>query len=178
MRSSLADRILAAITEPYDLDGRKIVIGTSIGITLAPQDANDADVLVRTPILRSTRPNPRAATGIASSSLPWKLRRATVASSKTTCARPSLREEFELHYQTIIDVGQQACCGAEALVRWRHPERGLIPPDQFIRLAEESGLIVPLGEWILRQACADAAKWPPHQDRRSIFRRCSSSRTT
>jgi len=54
------------------------------------------------------------------------------------------------------------CCGAEALVRWRHPERGLIPPDQFIAIAEESGMIVPLGEWILRRACADAATWPPH----------------
>ncbi len=72
------------------------------------------------------------------------------------------RDEFELHYQTIVDAGEINACGAEALVRWRHPERGLIPPDQFISLAEESGLIVPLGEWILRKACADAMKWPSH----------------
>ena len=72
------------------------------------------------------------------------------------------RDEFELHYQTIVDVESGECGGAEALIRWRHPERGLIPPDQFIALAEESGLIVPLGAWILRKACADAAKWPPH----------------
>ena len=72
------------------------------------------------------------------------------------------RDEFEIHYQTIVDVEGAECCGAEALIRWRHPERGLIPPDQFIGLAEESGLIAPLGEWILRRACADAAKWAPH----------------
>ena len=72
------------------------------------------------------------------------------------------RNEFEVHYQTIVDVGRQECCGAEALVRWRHPKRGLMAPGQFIPLAEESGLIVPLGEWILRQACADAVQWPSH----------------
>jgi EAL domain-containing protein (putative c-di-GMP-specific phosphodiesterase class I) len=70
--------------------------------------------------------------------------------------------EFELHYQPIVDIVRRQCRGAEALVRWRHPQRGLIAPNQFIPLAEESGLIVPLGEWILRQACADAVKWPPH----------------
>jgi EAL domain-containing protein (putative c-di-GMP-specific phosphodiesterase class I) len=76
--------------------------------------------------------------------------------------RALLRDEFELHYQTVIDIGRRECCGAEALVRWRHPERGLLFPDQFIGLAEESGLIMPLGGWILRRACADAAKWPSH----------------
>ena len=76
--------------------------------------------------------------------------------------RALLREEFELHYQTVIDVGQRECCGAEALVRWRHPKRGLLAPDKFISLAEESGLIMPLGGWILRRACSDAAKWPAH----------------
>src|SRR5262249_46566203 len=76
--------------------------------------------------------------------------------------RAIARNEFELHYQTMIDVGRQECCGVEALVRWRHPERGLIHPGQFVALAEESGLIVPLGEWILRRACADAATWPAH----------------
>jgi len=91
--------------------------------------------------------------------------RANAGSSKKICAERSraiTRNEFELYYQTIIDAGRRECCGAEALVRWRHPERGFIAPDQFIGLAEESGLIVPLGEWILRKACADAARWPAH----------------
>src|ERR1700731_1820686 len=70
------------------------------------------------------------------------------------------RHEFELHYQTIVNLESRQCCGAEALVRWRHPDQGVVLPDRFIRVAEDSGLIVPLGEWILRQACADAVKWP------------------
>jgi EAL domain-containing protein (putative c-di-GMP-specific phosphodiesterase class I) len=72
------------------------------------------------------------------------------------------RDEFELRYQTIVDVGSQKCRGAEALLSWRHPERGLLLPSQFISLAEESGLIIPLGKWALETACADAAKWPTH----------------
>jgi EAL domain-containing protein (putative c-di-GMP-specific phosphodiesterase class I) len=70
------------------------------------------------------------------------------------------RQEFELHYQTIFDLENHRCAAAEALVRWRDPERGIIYPDQFIPFAEESSLIVPLGRWILHRACADAVKWP------------------
>jgi EAL domain-containing protein (putative c-di-GMP-specific phosphodiesterase class I) len=70
------------------------------------------------------------------------------------------RNEFELHYQPVIDVATGSIRGAEALVRWRHPEKGLILPEQFIPLAESSGLMLPLGEWILQQACRDAAAWP------------------
>jgi len=72
------------------------------------------------------------------------------------------RGEFELHYQPVVDVKTRQLCGVEALIRWRHPEKGLISPDQFIPLAESTGLIVPLGEWILQRACADAAAWPAH----------------
>ena len=72
------------------------------------------------------------------------------------------REEFELHYQPVISVETRTLCGAEALVRWRHPTRGLVAPDQFIPLAESTGLIVQLGEWVLRRACKDACAWPAH----------------
>jgi predicted signal transduction protein with EAL and GGDEF domain len=68
--------------------------------------------------------------------------------------------EFEVHYQPIIDIATSEICGCEALLRWPHPQRGFVSPADFIPLAEETGLIVPLGEWVLRQACADAARWP------------------
>src|SRR6201999_2455111 len=72
------------------------------------------------------------------------------------------REEFELHYQPVISAQTRRLCGVEALVRWRHPTRGFIAPDRFIPLAETTGLIMPLGEWVVRKACKDAASWPAH----------------
>ena len=72
------------------------------------------------------------------------------------------RNEFELHYQPVVDVRTRRICGVEAFVRWHHPSRGLLAPDQFLPLAESTGLMLPLGEWILQRACLDAAAWPPH----------------
>ena len=72
------------------------------------------------------------------------------------------RDEFELHYQPVVDARTRRICGVEAFVRWHHPSRGLLAPDQFLPLAESTGLMLPLGEWILQQACMDAAAWPPH----------------
>ena len=72
------------------------------------------------------------------------------------------QQQFVLHYQTIIDVPSRQVCGVEALVRWNHPGRGLLGPDRFVPIAEELGLIIPIGQWILRQACSDAKAWPEH----------------
>ena len=149
-------------TEPYDLGGRKVVIGVSIGITLAPDDGRDADTLIRNADLALYKAKSEGRNRYrlfeASMEAQARERRELEADMRKALAR----DEFELHYQTIVDVESGRCCGAEALIRWRHPQRGLIPPDQFICLAEESGFIVPLGAWILRRACADAAKWAPH----------------
>jgi predicted signal transduction protein with EAL and GGDEF domain len=158
----LANRILSAITEPYDIDGRKIVIGTSIGITLAPQDAVEADALVRHADLALYKAKSEGRSRYRLFEPTMEAEARDRRDLEEDIRQALLHDEFELHYQTVVDVEQQQCCGAEALVRWRHPERGLLFPDQFIGLAEESGLIVPLGEWILRRACADAAKWPAH----------------
>ena len=158
----LANRILSAITEPYDIDGRKIVIGTSIGITLAPQDAADADALVRHADLALYKAKSEGRNRYRFFETAMEAEARDRRDLEEDMRRALLRDEFELHYQTVVDVGRKECCGAEALVRWRHPERGLLFPDQFIGLAEESGLIMPLGEWILRRACYDAAQWPSH----------------
>src|SRR5262245_64121360 len=72
------------------------------------------------------------------------------------------REQFEIHYQPVVDMTTREPRGAEALIRWRHPTKGLVPPDRFISLAEDTGLIVPLGAWVLQKACAHPAAWPPH----------------
>jgi diguanylate cyclase (GGDEF)-like protein len=158
----LANRILTIVTEPYDIDGRKMVIGTSIGITMAPQDAEEADALIRRAdfALYKAKSEGRSRYRFFEPSMEIEARDRRDLEEDMRVAL--LRDEFELHYQTVVDVERRQCCGAEALVRWRHPERGLLFPDQFIGLAEDSGLILPLGEWILRRACADAANWPAH----------------
>jgi diguanylate cyclase (GGDEF)-like protein len=156
----LANRILAALTEPYDIDGRKIVIGTSIGISMAPKDADNADALVRHADLALYRAKSEGRNRYRFFETAMEADARDRRELEEDMRRALLRDEFELHYQTVIDVGRRECCGAEALVRWRHPDRGLLFPDQFIGLAEESGLIMPLGGWILRRACSDAAKWP------------------
>jgi len=159
---TLAERILADITEPYELDGRKFTIGTSIGITFAPQDGIDADSLIKNADLALYKAKSAGGNRYCMFEPAMEAEARDRRELEDDMRRAIARNEFELHYQTIIDVGRQECCGAEALVRWRHPERGLIFPDLFITIAEESGLIASLGEWILRRACADAAKWPSH----------------
>jgi diguanylate cyclase (GGDEF)-like protein len=159
---ALADRILAAITQPYELDGRRVVIGVSIGITLAPDDGCDADTLIRNADLALYKAKSEGRNRYRFFEAAMEAQARERRELEDDMRGAIARDEFELYYQTIIDVESGACCGAEALIRWHHPERGLIAPGQFIGLAEESGLIVPLGEWILRKACADAAIWPPH----------------
>ncbi len=160
--AALCDRILKIVTEPYDLEGKKIILETSIGIALAPQDGVDADDLIKRADLALYRAKAEGRNRYCFFAASMETQAREWRELEDDLRRAIARQEFELHYQTIVDLGSRQCRGAEALVRWRHPQRGLVMPGQFIPLAEESGLIVPLGEWILRQACADAAKWPSH----------------
>jgi diguanylate cyclase (GGDEF)-like protein/PAS domain S-box-containing protein len=159
---ALADRILEAITAPYDLDGQQAIIGTSIGIATAPDNGTDGDQLLMKADLALYRAKSEGRSQYRffapEMEAEVRARHALDIDLRTALARG----EFELHYQTLVDIATRETRGAEALVRWRHPQRGLVAPDRFIPAAEESGLIVPLGAWILRTACADAAGWPPH----------------
>ena len=157
-----AARIVATVARPFDLDGSRLSVGVSIGIALAPRDGVDPDELLRKADLALYRTKARgrnAATFFDAAMMAEADARHQLAGE----LRDALaRNEFELHYQPVIDLATRAPCGAEALVRWRHPHKGLIAPDRFIPLAEDTGLIVELGIWILRRACADAAAWPAH----------------
>jgi diguanylate cyclase (GGDEF)-like protein len=157
----LAKRLQAAICEPYRIEGHQIVIGISIGVALAPEHGTSQVELMKNGDLALYR-----AKAGRLGYLIYEPEMNAEASLKRELA-VDLREalagqEFVLHYQTIIDVSHRRVCGAEALVRWNHPMRGQLGPDKFIPIAEELGLIIPIGEWILGQACRDAATWPEH----------------
>lgn len=159
---ALALRIITAITQPFDLDGHQATIGTSIGIALAPEHGVEPqDLLKRADLaLYSVKEGGRNDFRIF-------LREMLEAAQTQQAAECELRdaierEEFELHYQPVMDAKTRTICSVEALIRWKHSTRGLVGPDHFLPLAESTGLIVPLGDWILQRACADAALWPVH----------------
>jgi diguanylate cyclase (GGDEF)-like protein len=162
---ALANRLLKSICAPYDINGLQIVIGISVGIALAPNDGTDADQLLKNADLALYRAKSEGRNGYrffdAEMDAEARLRRALEIDLRNALSQDKFPlDEFELHYQTVIDVATRETCGVEALVRWRHPQHGLITPGKFIPLAEEIGLIIPLGGWIMQKACVDAAGWP------------------
>ncbi|MGO8908656.1 MAG: EAL domain-containing protein [Bradyrhizobium sp.] len=159
---ALALRIINIITEPFDLNGHQASVGTSIGIVLAPEHESEPEGLLKRAdlALYNAKANGRNDFRVFQ---PEMLELANTQQTAESELRNAIaREEFELHYQPVVDIKTRLICGAEALVRWKHPTKGTIAPDQFIPLAESTGLIAPLGEWILQRACMDAASWPAH----------------
>ena len=160
--TALAERITKALCEPFDLGGHQVVAGTSIGIAIAPRDGIDSDEILKNAdlALYSAKGGGRGAFRFFEPQLDQIMhaRRNLEREMRDALANG----EFELHYQPFFDSKTGETCGFEALLRWHHPQRGLVLPAEFIPLAEETGFIVPLGEWVLRTACAEAAKWPGH----------------
>ncbi|WP_246788163.1 EAL domain-containing protein [Bradyrhizobium sp. CCBAU 53421] len=156
----LAERIRKALSEPIDLGDHRVTTTTSIGIAIAPRDGTSPDEVLRSAdlALYSAKSGGRGSFRFFELELDRQLQ--TRRSLERDMRSALANGEFELHYQPFIHVASGETCGFEALLRWHHPERGMVSPAQFIPLAEETGLIVPLGEWVLRTACAEAAKWP------------------
>ena len=157
---SLAHRVVDVVGEPYLLDGHQVITSVSVGIALAPTDGTDAAHLLKAGdmALYRAKADGRGIYRFFERGMDAEMQaRRTL---ELDLRRAIEMDEFELFYQPQFNLETNAISGFEALLRWSHPERGLVAPIEFIPLAEESGLIVPIGEWVLKRACLDAVKWP------------------
>ncbi|MCA1551942.1 EAL domain-containing protein [Bradyrhizobium sp. BRP19] len=161
---SLAGRLVEVISAPYQIDDHQIVIGVSIGISLSPQDGSHPDELLKNAdlALYRAKADGRGTYRFFDTGMDARAQARRLLEMDLRAALQ--RDEFEVYYQPIREVASGRVVAFEALLRWNHPQRGLIAPISFIPLAEETGLIVQLGEFVLRSACADAATWPDDVD--------------
>ena len=158
----LARRLIEMITEPFDLDGRQVYLGVSIGVSVSPNDGLDVDALLRNADMAMYRAKAEGRNTYRFFELAMDARIQQRRALELDLRRAVANEEFELYYQPQVDARTETITGCEALLRWRHPSRGMVPPAEFIPVAEEIGVIVPLGAWVIQQACRDAASWPKH----------------
>jgi diguanylate cyclase (GGDEF)-like protein len=157
---SVARRLLTEITRGFEIGGHRLHANASIGISLYPADGADAETLIRNAdtAMYHAKGDGRGTFHFFRPQMTERVKRRLALEIGLRQALE--RQEFVLHFQPIVQLGSSRPVGAEALVRWNHPERGLVPPAEFIPVAEDIGLIVPLGEWVLREACAQASRWP------------------
>lgn len=158
--TALADQIRRALSEPFLNGEKQVTLSVSMGIAIAPENGGETDILLKNAGVALShakadgRKRERFFTGEMEAQM--QLRHALEADLRAAVENG----EFELHYQPLYDLAERRICGFEALIRWNHPFRGRVPPMDFIPLAEEVGLVVDIGRWVLRQACRDAAQWP------------------
>lgn len=157
--TALAERILTRLTEPFIVMGIEVTIGCSIGIAMAPRDGKDREMLLKLAdtALYQSKNNGRNRFAFFETQMNRSLQLKRMV--EDDLRRAIENDELTLHYQPQVSVDGSTIVGVEALVRWPHPVHGMIPPSDFITIAEERGLIVPLSEWVLRRACSEARRW-------------------
>lgn len=157
--SMLAQRLLGALREPFVIDGRALHITCSLGMALHPRDGLDAQTLLRNADVAMSRAKEQGRDNARFYTEEMNRKALERLALEEDMRRALASKEFVLHYQPRADLRSGEITGLEALVRWQHPEKGLVAPDIFIPAAEETGLILPLGEWVLREACTQARAW-------------------
>jgi len=160
--TALAQRVIAAVNLPFELDGQQALVGASIGIAVGPGDGASPDKLLRNAdlALYQAKAEGRGMFRFFEPVMDEQMQARRLMEQDLRKALPA--GEFELYYQPVVNLESNEISGFEALIRWNHRERGQISPASFVPLAEEIGFIVPLGEWVIRDACLTASRWPAH----------------
>ncbi|MHC2293902.1 putative signal transduction protein with EAL and GGDEF domain [Bradyrhizobium barranii subsp. barranii] len=158
--SACATLLIDMLKAPYDLDGQEMVIGASIGIALSPGDGTTSEELMRNADMALYRAKSDGGGVHHFFEREMDLQAQKRRDMELDLRRAFANGEFELHYQPLVSIASDRISGFESLLRWRHPDKGMISPAEFIPVAEDIGLITQLGEWVLREACAEAVKWP------------------
>ncbi|MXO89670.1 putative bifunctional diguanylate cyclase/phosphodiesterase [Pontixanthobacter aquaemixtae] len=158
----LARNVIASLSMPYDISNNTLYVGASVGSAIGPRDGKTVEEIMRNADLALYRAKDEGG-GEHCQYEPTLHAHAEERRKLEFSLRRALeRDEFELHYQPVVDANDETVVSFEALVRWNSPEHGYVRPDKFISLAEDTRLIVPIGEWVLATACAEAVNWPPH----------------
>ena len=155
----VAGSVMHAVAQPMAVGGHEVTLSASIGISICPSDGDDVDTLLKHADVAMYHAKQNGRNAFQFFSPEMNAHVVERVEMENQLRHALAHDEFLLEYQPEIDIASGRTIGVEALIRWRHPERGLLAPDQFIPIAEASGLIVPIGEWVLRQACARARAW-------------------
>lgn len=156
---ALARRIVSELCDAYEVVGHRIVSGASVGVALAPNDGTDADQLLRNADMALYRAKAEGRNTFRFFELGMDAAARARRSIEMDLRQALQAGQFEIHYQPLLDTQEGRVCGVEALLRWNHPTRGSVSPGEFIPVAEEIGLITPIGKWVLKEACREVAPW-------------------